>query len=720
LPRPAAVPQQEDCATPGDEDGNGLADCADPACAAWSACQAGCGNGRPDPGEACDDGNAIDGDGCDHNCTVTACGNGVVAAGEACDDGNAIDGDACDHNCTVTACGNGIVTAGEACDDGNAIDGDGCESCQFAACSSGAPVEPGKGDSLPLAGPIARIVTSPANCFVYALSLGPPTQLVMFSTVSKREVVRISLPGAEDLAISPDGTYLVAAQADAKQLSVIDPATGRVTRTVLTGEAPSIVQVDNNGVAYYGLLLEDGYPEITAIFRIGLLAGIETPITTLDGADVTLSSDGNFLYAGESGTTGGNLFKYAVSAAASTAVDRTTYSNSYGFLNTDRHTYLSPGGQHIYFAGFQLDAHALDFVTGRTGELIYAEDAAGSFAVGASHVFDAALVRPVAELSHGASAAALTANDRELWYYGAPGRLYYVNMSELVGGEALGVREVAPGPLGRYSFAKLIHDPVRPRLYGVDTAAAEVVVIDARTLQPTRSIRVNTTPTDLAIDAAGTTLFVGHQDVQGFARIRLDDLTFERYVVTPRVTYQVAAVSNGRVVTIDEDQWTIPSLLDATTGAVLSEGSMAYDSALSATADGTTVFVGEADSTGGNATRYSVVTGALVATGHTPHGFYFPARSIAALPDGTGVYYAGVLLDGNDLGVQRYTVNEKIVAVSPDGRRALSSTGVYDVATGRRLGALPVTASAPAISPDSKKAFLFTGSAILSVDLSAF
>jgi cysteine-rich repeat protein len=62
-------------------------------------------------------------------CVVSSiCGNGVLEGGEECDDGNLIDGDGCDSNCTVTACGNGIVTAGEACDDGNLTDGDCCSS----------------------------------------------------------------------------------------------------------------------------------------------------------------------------------------------------------------------------------------------------------------------------------------------------------------------------------------------------------------------------------------------------------------------------------------------------------------------------------------------------------------------------------------------------------------------------------------------------------------
>ena len=60
-----------------------------------------CGNGAVEAGEVCDDGNTVNGDGCDNNCTVTACGNAVVTAGEVCDDGNTTDGDGCDNNCTV-------------------------------------------------------------------------------------------------------------------------------------------------------------------------------------------------------------------------------------------------------------------------------------------------------------------------------------------------------------------------------------------------------------------------------------------------------------------------------------------------------------------------------------------------------------------------------------------------------------------------------------------
>jgi len=85
-----------------------------------------CGNAIIDPGETCDDGNIINGDGCSADCkSAEACGDGVMNAdaGEVCDDGNTTDGDGCSGDCkSLETCGNGITDTakGEVCDDGNA------------------------------------------------------------------------------------------------------------------------------------------------------------------------------------------------------------------------------------------------------------------------------------------------------------------------------------------------------------------------------------------------------------------------------------------------------------------------------------------------------------------------------------------------------------------------------------------------------------------------
>jgi cysteine-rich repeat protein len=114
----------------------GVADCADPACAAEPSCQPACGNGRVDPGEECDDGNLADGDGCDGNCTLPACGNGVIDPGEVCDPPTPL---RCSADCKSTlACGNGIMDPGEDCDDTNTSNNDNCRNdCVLNRCGDG-------------------------------------------------------------------------------------------------------------------------------------------------------------------------------------------------------------------------------------------------------------------------------------------------------------------------------------------------------------------------------------------------------------------------------------------------------------------------------------------------------------------------------------------------------------------------------------------------------
>jgi cysteine-rich repeat protein len=113
--------------------------------------RADCGDGVIDLGEACDDGNTRDGDGCSHDCRSTeVCGNGILdqAAGEVCDDGNTRGGDGCSHDCkSLEVCGNQIVDreAGEVCDDGNTLDGDGCSrDCRSTEVCGNRILDPGE------------------------------------------------------------------------------------------------------------------------------------------------------------------------------------------------------------------------------------------------------------------------------------------------------------------------------------------------------------------------------------------------------------------------------------------------------------------------------------------------------------------------------------------------------------------------------------------------
>lgn len=125
-----------------------------------------CGDGLIQPGEVCDDANAVSGDGCTGTCdavegnfvcpvpgmpcvSTVVCGDGTVSGAETCDDGNLTPGDGCDAGCVIEdgwvcpdpgelceadACGDGIVAGNEDCEDGNAppASGDGCsDTCRL-------------------------------------------------------------------------------------------------------------------------------------------------------------------------------------------------------------------------------------------------------------------------------------------------------------------------------------------------------------------------------------------------------------------------------------------------------------------------------------------------------------------------------------------------------------------------------------------------------------
>jgi len=160
---------------------NGTETCVDNACAVGTmladgttcgmsrACRSAvcapvsCGDAVVDVGEQCDDGNVVERDGCDNDCTFscvadTDCDDGNGCTRDTCGTANvcempivAVNGTSCDRDgdpttadlclggaCLRSICGDGYVDVAEReeCDDGNTINDDGCDADCTLTCET--------------------------------------------------------------------------------------------------------------------------------------------------------------------------------------------------------------------------------------------------------------------------------------------------------------------------------------------------------------------------------------------------------------------------------------------------------------------------------------------------------------------------------------------------------------------------------------------------------
>jgi cysteine-rich repeat protein len=177
------VPAEETCASPLDDDCDGLANEEGPGCACVPGTIQDCYTGTADTLDvgACHKGQqSCNADGLgfgpclgeqtpiaevcsaalvDEDCdgevneegAGCTCGDGFVSAGEACDDGNDDPTDGCTTACALPTCGDGFTQPGapepEECDDGNQDETDLClSSCKAAKCGDGI-IQPAAGES---------------------------------------------------------------------------------------------------------------------------------------------------------------------------------------------------------------------------------------------------------------------------------------------------------------------------------------------------------------------------------------------------------------------------------------------------------------------------------------------------------------------------------------------------------------------------------------------
>jgi cysteine-rich repeat protein len=221
--------------------------------------------------EQCDDGNLVNGDGCEANCTLTPvcgdgqtnvageqCGDGITQGplGETCDDGNFADGDGCRADCSLELCGDGILDPQEECDDTNTANGDGCD----ATCAYERTVEIEPNDLIAQADATGINLTTD-QLFLGAISSIGDKDIVKFTLT---QTTQIHLETFDDLlnsCVGIDTEMEVFNSAGTKIASIDDGGIGNCSALTLTlGPGTFFVRVhdfdDDDLIPAYSLLLE--------------------------------------------------------------------------------------------------------------------------------------------------------------------------------------------------------------------------------------------------------------------------------------------------------------------------------------------------------------------------------------------------------------------------------------------------------------------------------
>jgi hypothetical protein len=554
-------------------------------------------------------------------------------------------------------------------------------------------------------GDISKLVGDPQAGMLYALS---GWSILVFDTVAKSQLTTVTLDGyGTDIDLSPDGQYLVASLDGSKRIDVIDKRRWIAT-PIDTRADPEQVEVMNGGIAYYATL--DQWAEIHEIdLTQGVSSDFKLNIYSAFEPDIELSAAGNRLFVAESGLSGSNVYELNLDVAPTRTIDQSNWDNGDGFDSPVRHAYVGPSGKHLYYAGRQLDATNLAHALGDTGT-VFAEDVAATFVVSTKGFIDAQTLTTVTSFPFAVSSAALTAGDSELWYYRPDlSQIVCAKVADFLFGKTLGQAQSDAGPLGAYTFLKLVADPARARLYGLDASKNVVVSIDSISGATLRSLVIEVGAKDMVFDAASDSIFVAHSGME-IEQIDAATLSRMKFIYTPQDNYQLAVLSNNRIASISFDQWTTASVIEISTGVRDSSWQQIWKGALSATADGNTLFVGGSD-THDKLARFDVSTGKM--TGYSAgNAITSPSRGVLATPDGTSVYYGGYCLNGTSLTEVRYPQPDKIVSVTPNSALAVSSTTVYRVADGTAVVTLPTACSVQAISSDSSTLYCYTGSSI--------
>src|SRR6185437_15759841 len=260
---------------------------------------------------------------------------------------------------------------------------------------------------------------------------------------------------------------------------------------------------------------------------------------------------------------------------------------------------------------------------------------------------------------------------------------------------------------------RMMADPTRPYLYGVDKVNNSLHFINLTTNTVEKTIYVGSSPTDLDINLEGTTLYVANFGSTQIATVDIASQTASSIFVDTTVgtwegnPYRLACTTGDTLVYTSEDQWNDLKLVNALTGASLGSTGSIYEPDLVASPDGTSVYVGESGISTAYLYRYDIVNSALTSVDQSAGINSFTSATVLMTKDGQYIFYAGQKFLAKNLKSVLGTFSETIAAINSDGSLAIGAAHIFDGTTFAATRATPVSTSTMVVSPDDKTLYLY-------------
>lgn len=265
---------------------------------------------------------------------------------------------------------------------------------------------------------------------------------------------------------------------------------------------------------------------------------------------------------------------------------------------------------------------------------------------------------------------------------------------------------------GAGQLRPLFEVEARCLMYAADPTGANVYLISTDGGGVVATVAVGDEPTDIALAVDGSELYVALPQARKVLALDPETGVVLRTVDAELPPYRLAAGTPPRVYYVGETGLTAVHEVNMNAGTDVARTSIAFfEPDVQSAADGTTLYVAEANEAGAELVQFDSSTENLTEIQRFAFdggfGLPWPERELLLSRDGARAYFADRAIDTDTLDHVRGWFGAQPVATTADGAIVATADGLYDAATFVRFSDRPYPGPAALFSADGEWLYEF-------------